>query len=227
MVPGNPTRESGEPLASGRGMESDDDLDVQVLGGAGATNAAPANDNNTAGDLGDRAAQAAGTVKQTVNQAAGNVQQQATEQLEGRKGQAVSNLDQVSQALQQVGGQLRQNDQAQLGQVAELAASQVGRLSGYLRNRRVGDLIDDVQDFGRRQPELMLAGAFLLGVVGARFLKASARQANSSSMPDTELRSRTFDRGVNTTPPPMGRQPVNYGVFDPGSAGIVVRDIPQ
>ena len=44
----------------------------------------------------------------------------------------------------------------------------------------VRDMVRDLQEFGRRQPALLLAGSFAVGVVAARFLKSSARSVESS-----------------------------------------------
>jgi len=230
MVPEKPGRGTGDPMARGRSAGNGDDLTSQADAAQyGANQSANATDGP---QLGDRAAQVADSAKQTVSSATSSVQQQATQQLEGRKGQAVTSLEQVEQAFHQVGGQLSSNNQPQLGQAAEMAANQVARLSGYLRQRSIGDLLDDVQDLGRRQPVLFLAGSFLLGIAGARFLKASARQVDSTTSGRLGTTSRgtsadTWTRGTRAGAPAIGRQSPNYGVYDPGSQGVVVRELPQ
>ena len=45
-------------------------------------------------------------------------------------------------------------------------------------------LVSEIENLGRRQPALLIGGAFLLGLAGARFLK-SARTPNG---PDTQYR---------------------------------------
>jgi hypothetical protein len=36
-------------------------------------------------------------------------------------------------------------------------------------------MVRNVEDFARRQPALFIGGAFMLGLLGARFLKSSAQ----------------------------------------------------
>ena len=43
-----------------------------------------------------------------------------------------------------------------------------------IRNRDVGELVNEVQRFARRQPALFVGSAFAIGVIGARFLKSSS-----------------------------------------------------
>src|SRR5690606_40974563 len=56
---------------------------------------------------------------------------------------------------------------------AEQAAGQIARLSQGLKNKDVGELMNDAQRLARRQPALFVGGAFTLGLLGARFLKSS------------------------------------------------------
>jgi hypothetical protein len=51
----------------------------------------------------------------------------------------------------------------------------------------------EVENFGRRQPALLLGGAFLLGLASARFLKSSMAAGTDS---ETNL-----DRGLPPSPP--------------------------
>jgi hypothetical protein len=194
-----------------------------------------------AGDLADQARQ---TARQVTNQVSTQAQQTAQTELAARKEQATSGLDNVASAIHQVGEQLRQNNQQQYGQYADLAAGQISRVAGYLRQRNINDLVEDVQNFARRQPELFLGGAFVLGLLGARFLKASSGQATSSSNNAPWQGSATrspgysglgygsrandrFSDSATTNIPPMGHQRARYGAYDPGSAGQVVREVPQ
>ena len=55
------------------------------------------------------------------------------------------------------------------------------RLSNYIREQDPKQLLNDVQNFGRRQPALLLGGAFLLGFAGARIIKSSMDAATQNS----------------------------------------------
>jgi len=65
-------------------------------------------------------------------------------------------------------------------------------------------MLHDVEDFGRQRPWAVLAGGLALGVVAARFLKASSRtryqQRGNGSSPNGQL--------PRTTPVPLNRSAV-------------------
>jgi uncharacterized protein YjbJ (UPF0337 family) len=120
----------------------------------------------TVGQVTEQAQQAAG---QVVDQA----RQQVSSRLAGQKDRAAEGLTSVAQALRQTSQHLREQDQQNVTGYIESAASQVERVSNYLKHNDLGGLIDDVEQFARRQPALFLGGTFVLGLLGARFLKSS------------------------------------------------------
>src|SRR5690606_20210610 len=98
-------------------------------------------------------------------------------------------------------------DQADVGQYMRQMADQVDRFAGYLESRDVGEVMDQVEDFARRQPAAFIGGAFTLGLIGARFLKSSRERLDddnrrwdnrylpeSSSDFDQEVRTRETSR---------------------------------
>lgn len=126
-----------------------------------------------AGQVADQAQQMAG---QVVDQA----KQQATSQLASRKDQAVDSLGTVAQALRQSGNHLRQNDQHGIAQYADKAADRVEQFTGQLRGKDVQTIVRDVERYARQQPALFLGGAFVLGLLGARFLKSTAQREDDN-----------------------------------------------
>jgi hypothetical protein len=57
----------------------------------------------------------------------------------------------------------------------EQAADQIERFSTRLKQKDVGEILNDVQRIARRQPALFIGSAFALGLLGARFLKSSGQ----------------------------------------------------
>jgi hypothetical protein len=55
-----------------------------------------------------------------------------------------------------------------------MAGDQMRRFADEIRQRGVGEMLDDVHAFARRRPALFIGGAFLVGIGIARFLKSSA-----------------------------------------------------
>lgn len=106
------------------------------------------------------------------------VKERATAQLSAQKDRATDGLGSVAQAVRQSAEPLRQNQQDTIAQYVEKAADQLEQFSSRLRERNLGDLVNDAQQLARRQPALFIAGAFAVGVIGARFLKSSSQNQN-------------------------------------------------
>jgi hypothetical protein len=157
-----------------------------------------------AGQVADQAQQMAG---QVVDQA----KQQATSQLDARKNQAVDSLGTVAQALRQTGQQLRQNDQGMIAQYADKAAERVEQFTGQLRNKDVQTVVRDVERYARQQPAVFLGGAFVLGLLGARFLKSTAQRED-----DSEDGGSGGDRGYGSNRSYGTRTP-RYDNYRPGN----------
>lgn len=159
----------------------------------------------------DKARQGADQVKQAASAATDQVKQSAKSQASSQKDQAAQSLNTVSQAVNQAAQQLRQNNQAPMAQIAETAAANISQFSGYLQNRNINDLIGDVEDFASSQPALFLGGAFLLGVLGARFLKSS--RASMSQPSSRQLRGQQQWGGSRTGYASRGQYGSQYGSY--------------
>jgi hypothetical protein len=140
--------------------------------------------------LADKAQQGADQVKQTVSSAADKAKQTAKSQASTQKDQAAQGLHTVGQAVNQAAQQLRQNNQAPIAQVAETAASNLNQFADHLSSRNIDDLIGEVENFASSQPALFLGGAFLLGVLGARFLKSSRSGMSQSGSGSQQWRGQ-------------------------------------
>ena len=115
--------------------------------------------------------------KQTTNEVVNQVQQQASSQLNHQKETAASELSTVVNAVRRFGESLNNEGQGPIARFAaqygDKAADSLDRFSRYLREQDPKRLLNDVQNFGRRQPALLIGGAFLLGFAGARIIKSS------------------------------------------------------
>jgi len=125
------------------------------------------------GQVKETVGQVAGQAQQAAGQVVDQARQQVSSRLVGQKDRAAEGLISVAHALRQTSQQLREQDQQAVTGYIESAASQVERISNYLKHNDLGGLIDDVEHFARRQPALFLGGTFVLGLLGARFLKSS------------------------------------------------------
>jgi hypothetical protein len=125
--------------------------------------------------------------KETTGQVVDQVQQQATSRIDEQKKTAAEGLQSVAKAVRQAGDNLKQQGEGGITKYAAdygaKAADQLEQLTDYLRRRDVNGLVADVEDFARRRPEYFLAGAFLLGFAGARFLKSSSPETSVNRQP--------------------------------------------
>lgn len=154
--------------------------------------------------------------KQTTSEVVNQVQQRAGDQINRQKETAAAELNTVVNAVRRFGETLNNEGNGPIARFAaqygDKAANSLDRLATYLREQDPKKLLDDVQNFGRRQPALLIGGAFLLGFAGARMIKSSMDAASSSSTnTGSQRRSNTGMR------PPMDtgtgqQQPFNAGV---------------
>src|SRR5688500_15269813 len=133
--------------------------------------------------VGQPGAQSGSVVEQTKEKAqelAGQVQQKATQRVESGltrgKSQAAETQNTVAQSLSISGQQLRERNQEPVSRYVDQVADRVQRVSNYLQNTDVSEIVDSAEEFARKRPALFLGGAFALGLLGARFLKSSRRQ---------------------------------------------------
>lgn len=144
--------------------------------------------NNTPSDTAEKAkAQVSAVVSQAKDQAKGALDRskqaasdladkargQIKDSIETQKTTASSAIENVAGAFQSTGSQLRDQGQSGIAEVATVASDQLSRVSNYLRDSDLDQMSHDVEQFARQQPALFLGGAFLLGIVAARFLKSS------------------------------------------------------
>ena len=150
--------------------------------------------------------------KQTASEVVNQVQQRAGDQINRQKETAASELGTVVNAVRRFGESLNNEGNGPIARFAaqygDKAANSLDRFARYLREQDPKRILDDVQNFGRRQPALLIGGAFLLGFAGARVIKSSMESASNSS--GNQRWSNTGAR------PPMdtgaGQRPFNTNV---------------
>ena len=108
------------------------------------------------------------------------VREQASSQLNTQKNKATDGLGSVAHAVRETTQRLRDDHHDTVARYAEQAAEQIERFSQGLKNKDVGELMNDAQRLARRQPALFVGGAFALGLLGARFLKSSSPEHDRS-----------------------------------------------
>jgi gas vesicle protein len=141
---------------------------------------------STADQAKDKAQEAAGQAKEKAGS-------QLRTQVDQRSTDAGDRVNTVASDVRSVSQQLREQGKDQPAKLAEQAADRAERVGNYLRDNDADRILGDVEDFGRRQPWVVIAGGLALGLVASRFLKASSsrRYEGRSQGYSTQLPART------------------------------------
>jgi hypothetical protein len=150
----------------------------------------------------EKAAEAADQAKETAQNVVSQAQDTVREQVDQRTTEVGERAGGTAEDIRSVGQELRHQGKEGAANIAEQAANRIDRAAGYLRDADGDRILNDVEDFGRRQPWAVLAGAVVLGLAAARFLKASSRERYSSRRSSPQLPSPTeptADTGASAT----------------------------
>jgi ElaB/YqjD/DUF883 family membrane-anchored ribosome-binding protein len=141
----------------------------------------------------------------------GRVKDRAGERLSAQKDRATEGMQTMAQAVRDVTHKLRDDRHDTIAEYVDRAAEQLDRLSQQVRNKDVGELFGEAQNFARRRPGMFIGSAFAIGLLGARFLKSSSpdrpgqRPSWQRGSDDRSLQATASDRAAiaysrNTTP---------------------------
>ena len=136
-------------------------------------------DKNTEGDqLKASADDLFRQAKETAGDSYDAVATKAKSKLEKGKNEFSTGLLTVADSVRQMGGQLQNN--AEGNRVTDLTSKYSGKAAGaleyvanYFERKDLREVVNDTQDFARRNPAIFFGTAFALGLLAARFLKSS------------------------------------------------------
>ena len=140
--------------------------------------------------------------KEKAQQAAGQAKSTLRDQVDQRSTQAGEKVGGLAADVRNVGQQLREQGKDQPARMADQAADRAERLGGYLRDNDADTILGDIEELGRRQPWVVIAGGVAVGLVASRFLKASS--------------SRRYEQRRETA----GRLPARTSDVSPATSGI-------
>lgn len=169
-------------------------------------------------------AQVQETVGDKAREVAGTAQDRVREQADTRSTQVGSTMSSVARAMRQAADELRGEGQHAPANAVHGVADRTDRLGGYLTDASGDQLLHDLEDLGRRQPWLVIAGGFMAGLAAARFLRASSSDryakrssyASGSYQPGSyqpgAYQSGAYERGTYATDPyGTGEAATSYG----------------
>jgi hypothetical protein len=115
---------------------------------------------------------------QVVDQAKNSLRQakdRATSSLGESRDQFAQQVSAVADAFRRSAEHLRSENQERMAGLTDSLARQADRVADYVRTFDPRTTRDDLESLARRQPAMVLGGAFALGLIGARFFKSSRR----------------------------------------------------
>jgi hypothetical protein len=142
----------------------------------------PTSDMGDSGAVLDKAKETASTfldqAKTTASEAYDTVAERATSSIEEHKAGVTGGLRSVAESVRKVGENLNQAGEKTpvadySARYAQTAAGKLEQVAGYFDNRDLRAITRDVENYARRNPALFIGGAFVVGVLAARFLKSS------------------------------------------------------
>jgi len=120
------------------------------------------------------------TVKADAASAKADAMARAETEAERQKDMGAVHLDAFADAVRKAADELGEQDKSAAAQFVREAAGGLESLSSSLREKSVGDLVDNVSRFGRTNPTAFLGGALLAGVALGRFAQASGERSHGS-----------------------------------------------
>ena len=112
--------------------------------------------------------------KEQAQQAAGQARGRLRDQVDQRSTQAGEQVARQAGDLRSVSEQLRQQGKDGPAKAVERVAERTERVGSWLTESDGERILEDIEDFARRSPWVVVAGGVALGFTASRLLKASS-----------------------------------------------------
>jgi len=140
--------------------------------------------------LPEMAQNATSQVTEGAGQAKHDLFEQGREQLDDRTTTAGEQLSGFADVGRKVASSLREEGNEPHAKAVDTVAEKVEQVGTYLKDADSDKLFRDLEDFGRRQPAALWAGGVVVGLLAARFLKASsAQRSRGATTPSNGFKS--------------------------------------
>jgi hypothetical protein len=131
-------------------------------------------DRRTTEQVKDQVRDKAQVAQDKTRGALGQARGRLSDQVDQRSTEAGERIAGTASDVRSIAEELRSQGKDVPANLAEQVADQADRVSDYLKGASGDRILRDVEDFARRQPMLVAAGALALGFAASRFLKASS-----------------------------------------------------
>jgi acyl-CoA reductase-like NAD-dependent aldehyde dehydrogenase len=156
----------------------------------------------------DTAQQATQQAKETAQQATQQARGRIRDEVDRRSTEVGEQATSAADAIRQSAQQLREQGKETAAKPMEQAAQRVERAGSWLRDASGDKILQDVEDFGRRQPLAVVAGGIAVGFALSRLLKASSSRryeqratASGAVAPGDGTSTATYGQPPITAPP--------------------------
>ena len=182
--------------------------------------------NGAAEQTQDKAKEVASQAQDKAREAAGEARGRVRDQVDQRSTQIGEQIGSGAGDARAVAEQLRDQGKQAPARYVEQAADRAERLGGYLRDSDGDRLLNDVEDFARRNTWAVALGGLALGFAASRLLKASSSDRYRSSV-QSSSRSVGSMGGHSTSPAaPNGGNVASPGLAGEPAAGLVPTSAP-
>jgi hypothetical protein len=159
--------------------------------------------NGAAETAQDKAKEAAAQAQDKAREAAVHARGRVRDQVDQRSTQLGEQVGSGASDARSVAEQLRNQGKQTPARYVEQAADRAERLGGYLRKSDGDQLLNDVEDFARRNTWAVALGGLALGFAASRLLKASSSNRYRSFVQSSAPGELTpSSHGVATPPDP-------------------------
>jgi hypothetical protein len=149
--------------------------------------------------------------KEMGTELVGAVREGATSFFEEQRDRAASEIASLGEALRESARCFDRTGSTAISRYAEEAASEIDQFAQRLRNRSLGMIAEDVEDFARQWPVAFIAAAVGAGFLAGRFLISSASRSRSETM------AQPASRPIGSAHQPVGGARHDFGAVG-GSA---------
>lgn len=144
-------------------------------------------------------------VKDTAGEAYNSVADGASSMIDEKKSELTTGLTGIAQTVRRVSEAITGGEESAEGitgsasNYVESAAAKLEGVADYFDSHDLRAMAGDVQDYARRNPVVFLGGAFVVGVLAARFLKSRPLDTASQRSTSRNTRGRQQNRGRSSS----------------------------
>lgn len=151
-------------------------------------------------ELRQQAVEMTEAAKAKACQAAGQAKESGAQYAREKKARVAEEIGVFSGAIRKASSKLHDEQHDSIASYVDAAAEQLDCCRHSLESKDIGEIVDDVQDFARRRPEVVYGGLFVAGLAAMRFLKASSPSQRTT-------RHRDLSHDINRPPAAFGHAP--------------------